>query len=148
MQLPYTGRYRKLGITAQGRRKEETMKILFFGCCFVVLSLLVVAPQTAAQVKPLIENDQVKIYEVTIKVGVKTLEHSHPADEATYVLSGGKGKVTLPDGTTKINDYKTGEVTWRTTPETHVAENIGDTEIRLLTIQLKKPQGQGRTKEP
>jgi hypothetical protein len=51
------------------------MKILFFFCCFVVLSLLVVAPQTAAQVKPLIENDQVKIYEATIKVGVKTLEH-------------------------------------------------------------------------
>jgi quercetin dioxygenase-like cupin family protein len=104
------------------------MKTLFFHCCFIILFVLVVGSQAAAQVKPLMENDQIKIYEATIKVGVKTLEHSHPADEATYVLSGGKGKVTLPDGTTKVNDYKTGEVTWRTAPETHVAENIGDTE--------------------
>jgi ribonuclease Z len=42
------------------------MKTLFFrGCftCFIALFVLVVAPQAAAQVKPLLENDQVKIYE-------------------------------------------------------------------------------------
>jgi quercetin dioxygenase-like cupin family protein len=94
------------------------------------------------------ENDQVKIYEVTMKVGAKTPEHTHPADEALYILSGGKIKITLPDGTTTTNEYKTGEVRWRTTPETHVAENIGDTEIRLVTIQLKKPQGQQPAKAP
>jgi quercetin dioxygenase-like cupin family protein len=124
------------------------MKTLFFRCCFIALFVLVVAPQAAAQGKPLLENDQVKIYEVTMKVGAKTPEHSHPADEAIYAFSGGKVKVTLPDGTTKITEFKTGEVKWRTAPETHVAENVGDTEIRLLTIQLKKPQGQQPAKEP
>jgi ribonuclease Z len=42
------------------------MKTLFFRCCFtsfIALFVLVVAPQAAAQVKPLLENDQVKIYE-------------------------------------------------------------------------------------
>ena len=82
------------------------MKPLLFRCCFIALFVLVVAPQAAAQVKPLMENDQVKIYEATIKVGAKTPEHSHPADEATYVLSGGKGKVTLPDGTIQMRKYR------------------------------------------
>ena len=42
------------------------MKTLFFRCCFtclIALIVLVVAPQTAAQKKPLLENDRVKIYE-------------------------------------------------------------------------------------
>ena len=124
------------------------MKTLFFRCCFIALFVLVVAPQAAAQVKPLMENDQVKIYEATIKVGAKTPEHSHPADEATYILSGGKGKVSLPDGTIQMREYKTGDLRWRTAPETHVVENVGDTELRFLIIQLKKPQGQQPAKEP
>ena len=98
--------------------------------------------------KPLLDNDQVRIFEATIKVGEKTPEHSHPADEATYVLSGGKIKHTLPDGTTTTEERKTGEVRWRTAPETHVVENVGDTELRFLTILLKKPQGQQPAKEP
>ena len=76
--------------------------------------------------------------------GAKTREHSHPADEATYVLSGGKVKLTLPVGTVRTRELKTGEVLWSSTPETHVAENLGDTEIRLLTIELKKSEGQGQ----
>jgi hypothetical protein len=47
------------------------MKTLFFHCCFIILFVLVVGSQAAAQVKPLMENDQIKIYEATIKVGVK-----------------------------------------------------------------------------
>src|SRR2546428_6165799 len=121
------------------------MRIVFFRCCLsslIVLAVLVVPHQATGQVKSLLDNDQVRIYEATIKVGDKTPEHSHPADEAIYVFSGGKAKITLPDGTTRTEELKTGEVRWRTAPETHVAENVGDTEIRLLTIQLKKPQGQ------
>jgi quercetin dioxygenase-like cupin family protein len=118
---------------------------VFFRCCLsslIVFLVLVVPHQAAGQAKPLLDNDEVRIQEATIKAGAKTPEHTHPAGEAIYVLSGGKVKVTLPDGTTRTEELKTGEVRWRTTPETHVAENLGDTEIRLLDIQLKKPQGQ------
>jgi quercetin dioxygenase-like cupin family protein len=80
--------------------------------------------------------------------GKKTPEHSHPADEATYALSDGKIKLTLPNGTTTIEERKTGELRRRTAPVTHVAENVGDTELRFLIIQLKKPQGQQPAKEP
>jgi ribonuclease Z len=42
------------------------MKTLFFRCCFTCLIafiVLIVAPQTAAQKKPLFGNDRVKIHE-------------------------------------------------------------------------------------
>ena len=127
------------------------MMSVFFRCCLsslIVLAVLVIPQQATGQVKPLLDNDQVRIYEATIKVGEKTPEHSHPADEATYVLSGGKIKHTLPDGTTTVEERKTGELRWRTAPVTHVAENVGDTELRFLIIELKKPQGQQPAKEP
>jgi quercetin dioxygenase-like cupin family protein len=114
----------------------------------LALGCLVIPHQATGQVKPLLDNDQVRVFEATIKVGEKTPEHSHPADEATYVLSGGKIKLTLPNGTTSTAERKTGEMRWRTEPETHVAENVGDTELRFLIIQLKKPQGQQPAKEP
>jgi quercetin dioxygenase-like cupin family protein len=114
----------------------------------VGLAALVLPHQATGQVKVLLDNDQVRIYEATMATGYKTKEHSHQTDEATYVFSGGKVKITLPDGTTKLQELKAGEVLWSSTPETHVAENIGDTEIRLLTIELKKPQGQQPAKEP
>src|SRR5712691_7410664 len=119
------------------------MMTFFLRCCLINLLVLLIVPhQASGQVKPLLDNDQVRIQEATMRVGAKTPEHTHPADEAIYVLSGGKIKVTLQDGTIRTEEIKTGEVRWRTAPETHVAENIGDTEIRLLDIQLKKPQGQ------
>ena len=127
------------------------MRTVFFRCCLsslIVLAVLVIPEQATGQVKPLLDNDQVRIFEATIKVGEKTPEHSHPADEATYVLSGGKIKLTLPNGTTSIEERKTGELSWRTAPVTHVAENVGDTELRFLIIELKKPQGQQPAKEP
>ena len=132
-------------------RKEGTIRTVFFRCCLsslIVLAVLVSPQQATGQVKPLLDNDQVRIYEATIKVGEKTPEHSHPADEASYVLSGGKIKLTLPNGTTRTVERKTGEVRWRSAPETHVAENVGDTELRFLIIQPKKPQGQEPAKEP
>ncbi len=107
-----------------------------------ILVLTSVLPGAArAQVTTLLENDQVRVYEATFKLGFKTPQHTHPGNEVTYVLSGGRLKVTLPDGTTRVADLTTGQVGWRATPETHIAENVGDTEVNLLTVQLKQPAG-------
>jgi quercetin dioxygenase-like cupin family protein len=115
------------------------IKFFFRGC--LISSVLLLFPyQATGQVKTLLENDQVRIYEATIAVGAKTPEHTHPVNEATYILSGGKIKITLPDGTTRVRELKTGEVLWGSTPETHIAENIGDTEMRFLGTVLKQPQ--------
>lgn len=94
-----------------------------------------VARPAAADVK--LENDTMEISESTFAPGARSEQHSHPANEATYVIAGGRMKYTLADGTVRTVELKTGDVRWRADAETHVAENGGDTVVRLLAIRVK-----------
>ena len=55
------------------------------------------------------ENDRVRVLNLTLKPGDKAVMHHHP-DHVVYVLKGGKGKLTSQDKT-DVLDMKTGEVT-------------------------------------
>lgn len=83
----------------------------------------------------LFENEKVRVSEAHLKAGDTVPEHSHP-DHLVYVLSPGKIRLTLPDGTAKEVEAKAGEVIW-SDPETHTTENIGGTDFRLLVVELK-----------
>jgi quercetin dioxygenase-like cupin family protein len=84
------------------------------------------------------ENDRVRVMEVTFQLGQKIALHSHP-DHVAYLLNGGKLKVSTPDGKTEEVEVKTGDVVWFDAV-THSAENVGDTEIRILVVELKEPK--------
>lgn len=87
-------------------------------------------------VKILIDNDRVRVLDVVHKPGGIEPMHSHPA----YVivsLDPGDEKTTLPDGATKVTEYKTGEVRW-SGPVTHSVETIGKTNHHLILIELKR----------
>src|SRR2546423_6421776 len=85
--------------------------------------------------KVLLENDQVRALEYHLKPGEKEAMHSHSTG-VVYVLSGGKLKFSYPDGRTEEKAAATGETIWRD-PTTHAVENIGNTEARAITIDLK-----------
>ena len=91
----------------------------------------------AAEVETILDNERMQVSESTFAPGFKTGEHSHPAGEATLVVAGGTMRYTLADGSAHTVELKTGDLRWRPEPETHTAENIGTTEIRLVTISLK-----------
>jgi quercetin dioxygenase-like cupin family protein len=59
--------------------------------------------------------------------------HSHPS-AVVYVLKGGRVKYTMPDGTTKISELKTGEALIRP-PVTHSDEALDDVEAILIEIK-------------
>ena len=82
-----------------------------------------------------LENSRVRVLEATIKPGDKEKTHSHPA-YVIYVIAGGKFRNHAADGTTTDGEFKTGDVIYRD-PVTHWAENIGDTTIRLVLVELK-----------
>ena len=82
-----------------------------------------------------LENPRVRVLEATIKPGDKEKTHSHPA-YVIYVIAGGKFRNHAADGTVTDGEFKTGEVIYRD-PVTHWAENIGDTTIRLVLVELK-----------
>ena len=88
--------------------------------------------------KLVFENERVRVLEAHFKVGGKIETHSHP-DHFAYVLYPGKMRMSYPDGTSKEVELRTGDVMWLNA-ETHAGENIGDTEVRLLVVELKEPQ--------
>jgi beta-alanine degradation protein BauB len=81
------------------------------------------------------ENDRVRVFDVTFKVGDKAVMHHHP-DHVVYVLEGGKMKLTS-EGKTDILDLKNGDAIFLNA-QSHEAENIGQSALKLLVVELKK----------
>ncbi|GAC1500154.1 MAG: hypothetical protein NVS1B6_06310 [Steroidobacteraceae bacterium] len=59
--------------------------------------------------------------------------HSHPSS-VVYVIKGGRVKYSLPDGSTKISELKTGEALIRP-PVTHSDEALDEVETILIEIK-------------
>jgi beta-alanine degradation protein BauB len=81
----------------------------------------------------LAEDQKVRVLRYAPHKGDKTPIHSHPA-AVVYVLKGGRVKYTLPDGSTKISELKTGEALIRP-PVTHSDEALDDVEAILIEIK-------------
>jgi beta-alanine degradation protein BauB len=85
-------------------------------------------------IKVLAEDDKVRVLHFNPSKGDKTPVHSHP-ETVLYVIKGGKIRTTLPDGTSKVVELKTGQGTLRP-PVTHSDEALDD--IDAIIIELKK----------
>jgi quercetin dioxygenase-like cupin family protein len=90
--------------------------------------------------KVLLENARVRVQYHDVAVGETGPMHSHPAYVA-YVLKPYKAKLRLADGSQKVVDRKPGDVFWGD-PVTHSVENLGDTEIHNLIVELKEHRDQ------
>lgn len=82
-----------------------------------------------------LDNPRVRVLDVTLKPGEKEQTHSHPA-YVVYVIEGGKVRNHASDGKVVEYELKTGEAVYRD-PLTHWAENIGNTTLRLVVVELK-----------
>jgi hypothetical protein len=88
------------------------------------------------QAKVLLENDRVRVLDVRVGVGQKQAPHSHP-DHLVYPLSAYRVKHIAADGTSLIGERQPGEVVW-IPAESHAGENVGETEIHVLIVELKQ----------
>ncbi len=82
------------------------------------------------------ENDYVRVLRWNVGPGEKVPMHEHPAS-ISILLSGGRVKFTLPDGTTRETEMETGKVTW-SEPGSHASQNVGDQPHELIQIELKE----------
>jgi quercetin dioxygenase-like cupin family protein len=115
------------------------MKAVLGTFTFIVWTTSVSAQDPAAvnskTIKVKFENDRVRVLEAELPPGVKEQVHSHPA-YVIYVLAGGKYRNYAADGKTTEGELKTGEVLYRE-PLTHAAENIGNTAMHMILVELK-----------
>ena len=86
--------------------------------------------------RTVLENESIRVYEVTFKPGARIAAHSHP-DHVAYIVSGGTLRVTQPGQTPQIFQLKTGEAAFLPA-QSHDAENTGATEVKLATVELRK----------
>ena len=103
-------------------------------------------PTAAASMDPLtvgpdnyklvMENERIRLLQVTFEPGTKVGMHSHP-DHAGYVLEGGSLNITNAEGKTQEITAKTGDSFW-IPAESHSAVNPGKTRISVLVIELKE----------
>ena len=82
-----------------------------------------------------LENDRVRVLEVSLGPGERVPQHSHPS-MVIYALNDGRARFTLPDGRTEDIELRAGQAVWLE-PTTHSPENTGDTELRVLNIEFK-----------
>ncbi len=125
------------------KRSTKWLLGLLFAVCLVGLTGKLSIAQdplsiaTPEMYKLIFENDRVRVMEVNFKVGEKIAMHSHP-DHFVYVAQGGKMKLSHPDGTSADVELITGGVVW-INAESHAAENIGETDVKLIVSELKEP---------
>ena len=93
----------------------------------------------------LFENEQVRVLEVRIKPGQIVPVHTHRWPAAVYVLSASdfirrdENENLLFDSRTAEPPPTTPAVEWTGPLPPHSVENIGSTEIHLITTELKEP---------
>jgi len=87
--------------------------------------------------KVVLENERVRILEYRDKPGQKTKMHTHP-DFVLQALAPFKRKLTLSNGKTMTREFKAGDIAWMNA-QTHVGENIGETDTHVLITELKEP---------
>jgi quercetin dioxygenase-like cupin family protein len=83
----------------------------------------------------LLENDQVRVLEFRAKPGEREPMHSHPA-MTVYDISGGRIKLTTPDGRSETIDAKAGGAVW-SAATVHRFENVGSVETHEIIVELK-----------
>jgi quercetin dioxygenase-like cupin family protein len=89
------------------------------------------------------ENDRVRVLELRLKPGEREAMHTHP-QYVLYALTDYRVKNTTADGTVRVFDRKRGDVFWGE-PVTHGGENVGDTEVRAVIVELKQNARQSET---
>lgn len=88
--------------------------------------------------KSLLENDHVRVLEMSLRAGEMDEVHSHPS-ETVYFIKGSKARIHLPDGGTAELEIPDGHVMWHE-EWTHQVENIGSADILAIIVESKQSE--------
>jgi len=88
-------------------------------------------------------NDRIRVWEVRLEPGERGPFHAHTMDYFWTVVEPGTGLQRSVDGSYAIRDYTLGETRFlENTPEDpmiHDLENVGDSTLRFVTVELVSP---------
>ena len=123
-----------------------TLFLLIVSCSGSKEKLLLPEEVSPDVYKVLLDNEDVKVLEVTFEPGQSDNMHDH-YPVTFYLLQGGKAQVTLPDGTVIEGEFPTGFTGHNTENVRHQVKNIGETTIKILLVERKKSHPTSESKE-
>jgi uncharacterized RmlC-like cupin family protein len=97
-----------------------------------------IAQSAIAQSKTAIDNDQVRVLQVTDQPHAKTTPHEHKVNRVMIYLTAGSQSITPQDGKAVELKYKAGEVKWSPASGTHVSEVTSSTPVKIVEVEVKK----------
>ncbi len=101
-----------------------------------LLFLLLAFPADDPRVK--IENDSVRVLDVTDEVHHPSALHRHELNRVMIYLTGGDLNVRYQDGKTDKQHWKAGQVAWSPAGGMHISENVGTAPLHIIEVELKK----------
>ena len=117
-----------------GNQKESTQSWL------ESLDAMTAAPEHH---RVLLENDRVRVLEAWIAAGDTVPLHSHRWPSVIHVISASdfvrydpQGCIAM-DSRTLPSRPKSGDILWSAPLQPHSIQNVGDTELRVIAIELK-----------
>ena len=91
----------------------------------------------------LLENDRVRVLDSLVRPGEATPVHTHEWPSVLYVIGfsdfvrrNAKGQV-LFDSRESVEKPRTGQAFWSGPLEPHFVTNVGDSDIRIISIEIK-----------
>ena len=93
-----------------------------------------------AQSRTPVDNDQVRVLQVTQEPHHKTQLHDHKINRVMIYLQAGKQDFEYPESKKKsVLTWKAGEAKWSPAGEKHIAEIVSDKPVTIVEVELKKP---------
>jgi len=116
---------------------------------FSVAAALIVQSATvqiaAAQNATPIENDQVRVIQVTDQPHTKTQLHEHKLNRVMIYLTPGHQSIAPQNGKRVDVAFKAGEVKWSPANGMHVSEITSDAPVKIVEVEVKKEGDPGKT---
>ncbi len=89
--------------------------------------------------KVVLENDMVRVKDVTFPVGVvDTGMHTHDLAHVGVILTPGALTFVDPSGTKETVEFQAGTVGFREANATHMVANPGRTPMRVIEVEVKR----------
>jgi hypothetical protein len=83
------------------------------------------------------ENDQVRVLQYKLGPHEKTAVHEHLGPHVEVQLTDSKEKTDLVGGKETVSQNSAGHVEWEGALGKHTNENIGDTPVETIVVELK-----------
>ncbi len=84
----------------------------------------------------ILENEHVRVIEYTLAPGQRDEWHTHPP-KVSYVLDQGTLRITEDNGNSFLAEENYGAASWMDSLGRHYAENVGQTPVRILLLEVK-----------